>query len=236
MGPVLEFLPARCSLKESRRTVPSPRCPTLAGYSQCSLLPAHATSLWVWPFNVVIPFCFQSYFFCLQSRIVTSWCRWDLERDCTSEVQGFIVMFVGGGKKKKCKSISFPQLSGAIDPTNEHRGPLLRARGCGDNGSSSSNENNIWWRNQDVTLFHTWQVEFYVPLSLYLKKNFFLLPVRLQDQHFTSSGSESSPPHPLTPSEDGSCPQHVLKNIFVPMETIKSSTSIAGLGAEGFDF
>ncbi|XP_019717451.1 ADP-ribosylation factor-binding protein GGA3-like isoform X2 [Hippocampus comes] len=81
------------------------------------------------------------------------------------------------------------QLNGAVDPTNEQRGPLLRARGCGDNGSSSSNENNIW----------------------------------SQDQQFTSSGSDSSPPHPPAPSEDGSCPQHVLKNIFVPMETIKSS-------------
>ncbi|XP_051941172.1 ADP-ribosylation factor-binding protein GGA3-like isoform X3 [Hippocampus zosterae] len=75
------------------------------------------------------------------------------------------------------------QLNGAVYPTNEERGPFLRARGCGDNGSSSSNENNIW----------------------------------SQDQQFTSSGSD---PHP---SEDGSCPQHVLKNIFVPMETIKSS-------------
>ncbi|XP_053184301.1 ADP-ribosylation factor-binding protein GGA3-like [Scomber japonicus] len=77
------------------------------------------------------------------------------------------------------------------------RGPVLRARGCGGNGASS-NGMDIW-----------------------------SLP---SDQQFTSSGSSSnSQKHPNemsgspVKSEEGLCHQHVLKNIFVPMETIKSS-------------
>ncbi|XP_037106386.1 ADP-ribosylation factor-binding protein GGA2-like isoform X1 [Syngnathus acus] len=44
-----------------------------------------------------------------------------------------------------------------------------------------------------------------------------------QDQQLTSLGSCSSHPQPPAPSEDWACPQQGLKNIFVPMETIKSS-------------
>ncbi|XP_049576840.1 ADP-ribosylation factor-binding protein GGA2-like isoform X1 [Syngnathus scovelli] len=83
------------------------------------------------------------------------------------------------------------QLNGEVEPTNKERGPLLRARGCGKNVSSSK-EINIWSQDQ-------------------------------QDQQLTSLGSCSSHPQPPAPSEDWACPQQGLKNIFVPMETIKSS-------------
>ncbi|XP_061536175.1 ADP-ribosylation factor-binding protein GGA3-like isoform X1 [Phycodurus eques] len=81
------------------------------------------------------------------------------------------------------------QLSGAVDGTNKERGPSLRARGCGENGSASANEINIWSQNQQ----------------------------------FTSLGSSSCSSQLPAPSEDAASPQHVLKNVFVPMETIKSS-------------
>ncbi|XP_077426083.1 ADP-ribosylation factor-binding protein GGA2-like isoform X2 [Vanacampus margaritifer] len=81
------------------------------------------------------------------------------------------------------------QFNGVVCPANEMSGPLLRSRGCGENGSSTANEINIWSQNQQ----------------------------------FTSLGSCSNTCQPAAPSGDGACPQHVLKNIFVPMETIKPS-------------
>ncbi|XP_061685525.1 ADP-ribosylation factor-binding protein GGA3-like isoform X2 [Syngnathoides biaculeatus] len=46
---------------------------------------------------------------------------------------------------------------------------------------------------------------------------------RSLDQQLTNSGSSSHPCRLPAPSEDGAFLQHALKNVFVPMETIKSS-------------
>ncbi|KAM9363511.1 ADP-ribosylation factor-binding protein GGA2-like [Symphorus nematophorus] len=91
------------------------------------------------------------------------------------------------------------QLNGDIQmqssEQNGGRGLVLRARGCGGS-SATSNGNNIW--------------------SLPHSQQFTESPSNVQKQLSEVSGSPVK-------SEESSCPPQVLRNIFVPVETIKSS-------------
>ncbi|XP_072240803.1 ADP-ribosylation factor-binding protein GGA2-like isoform X1 [Leuresthes tenuis] len=104
-----------------------------------------------------------------------------------------------GNPKSYCEELM--QLNKAVQMThteqNGGRGVLLRARGCGGS-SATSNGTNIW-----------------------------SVPYIQRSTESALPSTSKKPPDELSESpmkvEESSCPPQSLKNIFVPLETIKSS-------------